>query len=113
MAWRLTGDDHANRLGASIQRLMLLAWGNLDSFMRVKDKMMMFDFQGQLPFQNVEELACADVRMSGLACAGRHEFFDNAEVRCFDEMPAAAVGSLLAAPFVMLSRCCADYFCRH
>jgi hypothetical protein len=28
-------------------------------------------------------------------------------------MPAVAVGSLLAAPFVMLSRCCADYFCRH
>lgn len=113
MAWRLTGDDHANRLCASIQRLMLLAWGNLDSFMRVKDKMMMFDFQGQLPFQNVEELACMDVRMSGLACAGRHEFFDNAEVRCFDEMPAVAVSSLLPAPFVMFSRCCADYFCRH
>jgi hypothetical protein len=51
--------------------------------------------------------------MSGLACAGRHEFFDNAEVRCFDEMPAVAVGSLLAAPFVMFSRSCADYFCRH
>jgi hypothetical protein len=31
-ACRLTGDDHANRLCASIQRLMLLAWGNLDSF---------------------------------------------------------------------------------
>jgi len=104
MAWRLTGDDHANRLCASIQRLMLLAWGNLDSFMRVKDKMMMFDFQGQLPFQNVEELACTDVRMSSLACAGRHEFFDNAEVWCFDEMPAVAVGSLLPAPFVMFGR---------
>jgi hypothetical protein len=28
-------------------------------------------------------------------------------------MPAVAVSSLLPAPFVMFSRCCADYFCRH
>jgi hypothetical protein len=92
---------------------MLLTWGNLYSFMRVKDKMMMFDFQGQLPFQNVEELACTDMRMSGFACAGRHEFFDNAEVSCFDQVPTVAVSSLLPAPFVVFSQNCADYFCKH
>jgi hypothetical protein len=113
MAWWLTGDDHANRIFALIQRLMLLASGNFDSFMRVKDKMMMFDFQGQLPFQNVEELACMDVRMSGLTCAGWHKFFDNAEVWRFDEVPAVAVSSLLPAPSVMFGRCYADYVCRH
>jgi hypothetical protein len=53
------------------------------------------------------------VRMSGLACAGGHEFFDNAAVGCFDEVPAIAVGSLRTAPFVVFGRSYADYLCRH
>jgi len=40
---------------------MRLAGGNLDSFTRPKNKMMIFDFQGQFTFQNEEELPCLDV----------------------------------------------------
>src|ERR1700733_10190894 len=105
MARRLTGDDHANGICTSVQRLMLLAWGNLESFICVKNKVMIFDFQGQLPFQHVEELTCMDVRMSGLACSGGHTILDGAEVWCFDEVPAIAVSSPLPAPFVMFGRC--------
>ncbi len=61
MAWRLTGHDHADRIRTSIQRLMQLAWRNLDAFTCLKNKVMMVDFQGQFTFQNKEELACMDV----------------------------------------------------
>jgi hypothetical protein len=101
MAWRLTGDDHPDRILASIHSLMRLAWDNLDSFTCFKHKVTMFDFDGQVTFENIEELACMDVGMSGLTCASGHEFFDNAEVWRLDEVPAIAVSSLLSAPFVV------------
>jgi hypothetical protein len=113
VAWRLTCDDHADRIRTPIHRLMLLARGNLDSFAGVKNKVMMFNFQSQFTFQNEEKLARMDVRMSGLTCAGRHEFFDDAEVLRFNEVPSIAVGSLLSAPFVVFGRFRADYLCRH
>jgi hypothetical protein len=101
MAWRLTGDDHPHRMRTFIQRLMPLACDNLDSFACFKNKVMMFDFQGQLTFKNEKELARMDVGMSSLTRAGGHEFFNNAEVWRFDEVPAITVSSLLSTPFVV------------
>jgi hypothetical protein len=83
-----------------IQSLMPLAWENLDSFACLKNKIMMFDFQSQLTFENEKELVRMDVRMSSLTRAGGHEFFDDAEVWRLDEVPAVAVSSLLSTPFV-------------
>jgi hypothetical protein len=80
---------------------MPLAWANLDAFTCFKNKVMMFDFQSQLTFENEEELARMDVGMSSLTRAGGHELFDNAQVWRFDEMPAIAVNSLLSTPFVV------------
>jgi len=113
MARRLTGDDHADRICTSIQRLMLLAWGNLESLAWVKNKVMVFDFQSQFTFQNQEELARTDVPVSDLTCASGHEFLDNAEVWRFNQVPAIAVSSVLSAPLVMFGRFYADYFCWH
>ncbi len=101
MAWRLTGDDHPHRMRTFIQSLMLLAWENLESFTCFKNKVMMFDFQGQLTFENEEELACMDMGMPSLTRVGGHEFFDNAQVWRFDEVPAITVNSMLSAPFVV------------
>ena len=61
VAKRLTGDDHRRRIRASIRRLMQLAWGNLDAFTCLKNKLVMSDFQRQFTFQNKKELACMDV----------------------------------------------------
>jgi hypothetical protein len=101
MAWRLTGDDHPHGMRTFIQRLMPLAWADLDAFPCFKNKIMMFDFQRQLALENEEELARMDVGMSSLTRAGGHEFFDNAEVWRFDEVPAIAVSSLQSTPFVV------------
>ena len=51
--------------------------------------------------------------MPGLTGAGRHELFDDAELRRFDEVPTVAVGSLRTSPFVMFGRFCTDDFCSH
>jgi hypothetical protein len=51
--------------------------------------------------------------MSGLTCVGGREFFDNAEVWRFNEVPAIAVSSVLSTPIVALGRFRADFLCRH
>jgi len=61
MTRRLTGYDHAHRSRASIQSLMLLARRNLDPFTRLKNEMVVFNFQRQFTLQNEEELARMDV----------------------------------------------------
>ena len=38
----------------------------------------------------------------------RHELFDNAEFGSFDEVPAVAIGTLRASPFVVFGGFCAD-----
>lgn len=113
MAWRLTGDKHANRFHTAIQRLVLLAWGNLDSFTCLKNKVVILDLQGQFTFQNEEELACMDVGVSDLTCSSGHEFLDDAEVWRFNEVPTIAISSVLSTPLVVFSRFYAYYFCRH
>ena len=72
VAWGLTGDQHSHRFGASIHRLMPLAWGDLESFPGLKNKVVMLDFEGQLSFKDVEKLAGVDVGVTGFAGAGRH-----------------------------------------
>jgi hypothetical protein len=92
---------------------MLLAWRDFESLTGLKNKVMMLDFEGELSFQHEEKLACVDVGVTDLAGGGRHELFDDAELRRFDEMPAVALGPLWASPFVMLGGFCADDLCWH
>jgi hypothetical protein len=55
-----------------------LAGGDFDSLALMKDEIVMFDFESQLAFENVEELAGMDVGMAGFPGAWGHEFFDYA-----------------------------------
>jgi hypothetical protein len=96
-----------------IHRLMPLARRDFEAFSGLKDKVMMLDFEGEFSFQHKEKLACVDVGVTGLAGAGRHEFFDHAELRRFDEMPTVTVGSLWPSPFVMFGGFCTDDLCWH
>jgi hypothetical protein len=81
---------------------MLLARRDFQPFTGLKDEVMMLDFEDQFSFEDEEKLARVDVKMSGLAGAGRHEFFDDAELRRFDEVPTVTVGPLRPSPLVML-----------
>jgi hypothetical protein len=80
---------------------MLLAGRDLEAFAGLKDKVVMFDFESQLSFEDVEKLARVDVGVAGFAGAGGHEFFDDAQLGCFDEVPTVAVGCLRASPLVV------------
>ena len=51
--------------------------------------------------------------VANLAGAGWHEFFDEAELGRFDEVPALAVGALWASLFVVFGGFCADDPGRH
>jgi hypothetical protein len=92
---------------------VLLARRDLESFTGLKNKVVMFDFESQLSFEDVEKLARVDVGVTGFAGAGRHEFFDDAEFVSLDEVPAVAIGSLRASPLVMFGGFCADDLCWH
>jgi hypothetical protein len=61
MTWRLDGDNHTDRICTPVQRPMLLARRDFDSFAWSKNKQMMFDFKSQLTFENVEKLPCMDM----------------------------------------------------
>jgi hypothetical protein len=111
VAWGLTGYEHSDGGGTSIDCLMLPAGRDLKSFAGVKDEVVMLDLEGELSFQDEEKLTRVEMRMAGLAGAGRHEFFNDAELGCFDEVPAVAVGCLGASPLVVLGRFCADDLC--
>jgi len=63
--------------------------------------------------EDVEELAGVGMVVAGLAGAGGHELFDDAEVGRADEVPAVAVGFVGAAPGVMLGGGGGDDLCRH
>ena len=92
---------------------MLLAWGNLNSFTCLKNKVMILDLQGQFTFQNEEKLACMDVGVSDLTCSSGHEFLDDAEVWRSNEVATIAISSVLSTPLVMFDRFYVYYFCRH
>jgi hypothetical protein len=51
---------------------MLLAGGDLEAFARVEDEVVVFDFESEFSFEDVEELARLDVGVTGFAGAGRH-----------------------------------------
>jgi hypothetical protein len=92
---------------------MPLARGDLEAFASLKQEVVMFDFEGQFSFEDVEKLARVDVGVTGFAGARRHPFFDNAEFSSLDEVPTVAVGSLWASPLVVFRGFCADDLCRH
>jgi hypothetical protein len=61
----------------------------------------MFYLECEFSFENKEKLACVDMGMACLTCAGRHELLDDAELGCLYEMPAVTVCSLWAAPLIV------------
>jgi hypothetical protein len=61
----------------------------------------MLHLECEFSFQDEEELACAEMGMGRLTCAGRHELFDDAELGSFYEVPAITVGSLRASPLIV------------
>ena len=92
---------------------MALAGRDLEAVARVKDKVVTFDFEYEFSFEHEEKLARVNVGVTGLTGTGRHEFFDDAELGGFDEMPTVTVGSLWPSPFVMFGRFCTDDLCWH
>ena len=92
---------------------MLLPGRNLDSFAFLKNEDVIFDLHRQFAFENIEELAGADMRMAHLAGPGRHELFDNTEVRSLNQVPSVAVSPLRTAPFIMFGGFDADDRWRH
>ena len=101
MTRRLAGDENAQRLFASVHRLVLLAGRDLDAFVSADDEFVMFDLHRQLAFEDIEELPGAVVMMTCLAGAGRHELLNDVELRRANEVPAVAVVVVRAAPFVV------------
>jgi len=108
VAGRLAGDEKASGGVAAIDGLMRFAWRDLDSLSCAEDVVLMLDFERELAFEDVEELARVDVMVARLGCAGRHALFDDAEVGCTDEVPAVAV-----APGVVFGGGGVDYFGGH
>jgi hypothetical protein len=105
----LAGYDDAEGVRAFVHRLMALAGAYFDSFSFIKDEVVIFDFDAEFAFEDVEELARVDVAVAGFAGGGGHSFFYDAQVWGFHEVPAVAIGS----PFIVFGGCDADYFCRH
>ena len=113
VAGGLAGDDDAEGVRAFIRRLVLLARGDFDAFAFLKDEVVIFDFDGQFAFEDVEELAGVDVGVADFLGSGRHELFDDAQVRRPDQVPAVTVGRLEASPFIVFGGAGADYFRGH
>ena len=84
MARGLAGDEDSRGFGAAVDGLMVLAGGDFESFAAAENKIVMLDLESQLSFEDVEELAGADVGVADFAGIGREELFDDAEVRCLD-----------------------------
>ena len=57
MTCRLADDQHAHTTRASVQCLMLPAGRDLEAFTGLKNQIAMLDLEGQLAFQDQEELA--------------------------------------------------------
>lgn len=78
MAWGLAGDEDSRGIGAAIDGLMYLAGGDFEPIACPENQLVIFDLEGEFSFENVEELACVDVRVSNFAGAGWDELFDDA-----------------------------------
>jgi hypothetical protein len=92
---------------------MTLPGGDFYAFAFMENEIVIFDFHGQLAFENVEELAGVDVGMEGFLGTWGHEFFDNAKFGRLDQVPAVAIGCLGASPFIVFGGLGANYFCGH
>ena len=61
----------------------------------------MFNLECEFSFEDKEKLACVEMGVARLTCAGRHQLFDDAELGGFYEVPTVTVGSLRAAPLIV------------
>ena len=113
MARGLAGDEDSGGFVAAVGGLMVLAGGDFDTFAGAENKIVMLNLESQLSFEDVEELAGANVGVADFAGAGREELFDDAELGGFDEVPAVAGVSLRASPLVVFGGFCADDLCWH
>ena len=84
MAGWLADDQDADVGMAAVDGLMALAWEDFDSVAGAEGEFVVLDFEGQLARQAIEELARVDVMMTDFTGAGRHAFFNDAEIRLFD-----------------------------
>jgi len=62
----------------------------------------MLNLHREFSFKNKEKLSSAIVGMSSFVCSWWHQFFDNAQFRRFDQMPAFAICTIRPTPFVVL-----------
>lgn len=113
MAGGLAGDEDADWDGVPVDGLVGLAGGYLDSLACLESDVVVLDLDGQFAVEDVEELAGVGVVVAGLCCVGGHCFFDDAEFRCADEVPAVAVGFAGAAPGVVFGVGGGDDPCGH
>jgi len=80
VAWGLARNEHAYRIGTSVERLMRLAGGDFNALPGLKNRVLPIDFEGQDSLEDVEELPGMAMVVAALTCAGRHKLFDDAEV---------------------------------
>jgi hypothetical protein len=74
----------------------------------LEDEVVMVDLEREFSFEDEEKLLGVDVGVTNFTGTGRHEFFDDAELGSFDEVPAIAIGTLGSAPLVVFRGFCAD-----
>jgi hypothetical protein len=61
----------------------------------------LFYLECEFSFEDKEKLACVDMGMARLTGSGRHELFDDAELRRSYKVPAITIGSLRATPVIV------------
>ena len=98
MAGRLAGDQHAHTVFAAVHCLVPLSRSDLKALARAQSEVALFDFESQFSFEDIEELARMNMRMTDFARAGRHQFFNHAECGRLEQMPAVAVRSARTSP---------------
>ena len=109
----LARHDDAQKARALVLRLVALSGGDFDSFALLENEVVILDVEGQFAFEHVEKLARMDMGMADLGGAGGHEFFDHAQLRGLDQVPAVAIGGLRATPFIVLGGLRTDYLRGH
>jgi hypothetical protein len=111
MTGRSAGDENASRVRAAVEDLMHLTGQDFKALTSLEGKGVLLYFEGQLSLDNIEELPRVNMEVTDFPGAGRHEFFNDAEVGCPDKVPAVAVVSVGTTPFVMRGGLPADDRC--
>jgi len=79
-----------------------LSWRDLESLGCSEWVVLVVNLHREFAFEDEEELPGLLVEMTLFFRAGGHPFFDDAQVSRLDQMPAVAIGTVGATPFVVL-----------